>query len=144
MTRRAIVTWMLMIPVAFVNGIVREGLIQPAVGERRAHQISVVTGSSAFFTLVYAMLHREVASRSDRQLATLGAAWVSATVLFEFGFGHYVMGSPWSRLMQDYNLAAGRLWSLVLLVIGISPLAVRRVVTTRGTVHDRRDGCFDR
>ncbi len=66
---------MLMIPVAIVNGIVHEAIIQPGVGELRAHQIIAVTGSTACFGLVYSMLHREVARQSDRHLVALDATW---------------------------------------------------------------------
>jgi hypothetical protein len=31
---------------------------------------------------------------------------------FEFLVGHYVMGHPWSRLLHDYNILAGRLWGV--------------------------------
>jgi hypothetical protein len=41
---------------------------------------------------------------------------------FEFGFGRLVMGHPWSRLLRDYNVFAGRLWGLVLLVVLLMPL----------------------
>ena len=35
-------------------------------------------------------------------------------MLFELGFGHWVAGHPWSRLLADYDLLAGRIWVLVL------------------------------
>ena len=56
---------------------------------------------------------------------TIGAAWVVLSVLFEFGFGHYVDGDSWSELLQNYNLAKGNIWVLVLLWIGFGPLVVR-------------------
>ena len=40
---------------------------------------------------------------------------------FEFSFGHFVAGHSWSRLFQDYNLFAGRLWVLVLLWLTLAP-----------------------
>ncbi len=43
------------------------------------------------------------------------------TVIFEFGFGHYIMGHSWSKLLHDYNLLAGRLWLVVLLAILTGP-----------------------
>jgi hypothetical protein len=52
---------------------------------------------------------------SPRRLIWLGLAWVFATIAFEFGFGHWIAGHPWSRLFTDYDLTAGRIWLLVLL-----------------------------
>lgn len=46
------------------------------------------------------------------------------TILFEFVFGHYVIKNPWQKLLADYNILKGRLWSLLLLTELISPLLI--------------------
>jgi hypothetical protein len=53
---------------------------------------------------------------------TVGAVWTLMTLAFEFTFGRWVAKHPWQRLLRDDNLAAGRLWSLVLLSIFLAPL----------------------
>jgi hypothetical protein len=131
MTRKAICAWLLMIPVAILNGGLRQALFVPAVGELRGHQLSVMTGSAAFFAVIYALLHRDAPRYTDRWLLGLGGVWIAATIAFEFGFGHFVMGSSWSRLLADYNVLAGRLWTIVLAVIGVAPLVVKRMATHR-------------
>jgi hypothetical protein len=45
----------------------------------------------------------------------IGTFWVILTVLFEFGFGHYVAKHSWQKLFADYNIFKGRLWLLVLI-----------------------------
>ena len=62
-----------------------------------------------------------------RTLWTLGVAWTVLTVAFEFLFGHFVMGHPWSRLLHDYNLLAGRFWLLVLLTTLLAPVLLGRL-----------------
>jgi len=57
-------------------------------------------------------------------------------VLFEFGFGHWVAGHSWRRLLADYKLLAGRLWALVLVWIGIAPWVFYRL----GPEPDRSRG----
>ncbi len=59
---------------------------------------------------------------SSGQAITIGLIWLLLTVGFEFLFGHFIAGHSWSRLGQDYNLLAGRVWILVLLVITFAPL----------------------
>lgn len=130
MRSRAAVTWVLMIPVAILNGLFRESVIRPRVGELRGHQISVVTGSAGFLALVCALWRGDVGAIEDRDLLRMGAAWVAATILFEFGFGHYLRGFSWKRLLHDYNIRAGRVWIVVLLVILFSPLVVKRVAAS--------------
>jgi len=61
-------------------------------------------------------------------LLLIGALWLTLTVAFEFGFGHYVMGHSWRYLLADYNILKGRLWSLVLLVTFVSPLFWRYII----------------
>jgi len=51
----------------------------------------------------------------------MGACWTAMTIAFEFGFGHYIMGNSWGKLLADYNFFAGRLWVLVLLAVLAGP-----------------------
>lgn len=127
MVRRAALTWILLIPVAILNGVIRRVVFEPIAGDLGAHQISIVTGSAAFVTLTYVMLHNDVEREDDGRLVRIGFAWVVATVVFEFGFGHYVAGDPWSRLLRDYDFTEGRVWPLVLLTLMVSPLLVKRL-----------------
>lgn len=127
MFRKAVVTWVLMIPVAILNGLFRESIVRPRMGELRAHQISVVTGSTGFLALVYALWRGDVGRIDDRDLLRMGGLWLAATIVFEFGFGHYLRGFSWDELLHDYNVRAGRLWVVVLLVILFSPVTVKRM-----------------
>ena len=129
MVVKAVVTWVLMIPVAILNGAFREAVVRPRVGELRAHQVSVATGSVGFLALVAGRWCGEVGRIDDRVLFRMGVGWLVATILFEFGFGHYLRGFSWQQLLHDYNVRAGRLWVVVLLVILFSPLMVKRMVT---------------
>jgi hypothetical protein len=43
------------------------------------------------------------------------------TLAFEFLFGHFVAGHSWARLLQDYNLLAGRVWVLLLAWVALAP-----------------------
>lgn len=104
--------------------------MRPVTGELPAHQISVVTGSTAFFVLVYALWHREADRVQDRTLARMGEAWLVGTILFEFAPGSS-RGMSWEEMLHDYNIAAGRLWPVVLLVIAVSPIAVKRLAALR-------------
>ena len=128
MFRRAALTWALMIPVAITNGTIREFALKPLLGDRTARQVSVVTASAAFMLLTYLMLRHHVGRESDRRLLEVGAVWVGATILFEFGFGHFVDGKTWDELLHDYNVFAGRFWPAVLAVEFVAPLATKRMV----------------
>jgi hypothetical protein len=117
--------WLLIAVVAVANGIFRAVVLEPALGPYRAHVASTLaTGIPAFLLVIYLYVRYGPIVHTRRELTALGVFWVVLTVVFEFGFGHYVVGHPWSRLLADYNLLAGRLWVLVLLVTLAGPRLV--------------------
>ena len=51
----------------------------------------------------------------------VGALWVALTLTFEFIGGHFLFGKPWPELFADYNLFAGRIWIVVMIVTLFTP-----------------------
>lgn len=133
MVRRAALTWAAMIPVAIFNGTFRELALKPVLGDQTARQASVVTASLAFLVLVYLLMREYVVDETDRRLLEVGIAWLAATIVFEFGFGHFVDGKGWGELLHDYNISAGRLWPVFLGVEVCAPLLVKRYMLRHGT-----------
>ena len=127
---RWIVAWAPLVLVMIVNGVVREKWFRPRMPELRAHQLSTLTGGllyGAYVWLVFDWLR--VASANAAW--GVGLSWFALTVVFEFGFGRYVAGHSWSRLLADYDLTAGRVWALLLVWIAVGP---RIVFELRSTV----------
>ena len=121
----ALGVWVLLIFVAIANGIMREAVYGKLVAsEMVAHQISTVVLVMVFLLVFFLFLRSRKGQFTDLELALIGAMYLGLTVAFEFVFGHYVMGHPWSRLLADYNILRGRVWSLVLLTNAIGPFVV--------------------
>ena len=112
--------WFPIIVIAFANGALRELGYKPYAGELLAHQISCFT-LIAFFALYLGFVSRRWRIPSLKEAWIIGAMWLFMTIAFEFGFGHFVSGNPWSTLLHDYNVLEGRLWTLVLLSILTGP-----------------------
>jgi drug/metabolite transporter (DMT)-like permease len=122
--RRWVAAWIGASLLGIANGALRELVYKESVGEAAAGQIS--TGSLiALLALYFWILERRWPIPTTRAALTIGAAWVVLTIVFEFGFGHYVDGDSWSELAENYNVAAGNLWILVLISIALGPAAVR-------------------
>ena len=117
---RAFLTWLPMLPLAIANGIVREKWYGKRMGELRAHQISTVTCVVLFLVYMY-LLESFFPLPSIGMALSVGGLWMGMTVAFEFGFGRYVAGHSWQRLLGDYNIFAGRLWVVVLLRVLLGP-----------------------
>jgi hypothetical protein len=124
-TRNFTVTWVVGIPLAIINATIRNYLVLPYTGELLAHQISSITMIIIFAAYFWA-LNRKWSMASQQQALTIGGIWLGLTIVFEFLFGHYIMGNTWTRLLADYNILAGRLWSLVLLWTFIGPYVIYR------------------
>ena len=118
--------WFPMVPLAILNGTVRETVIARHLAELPAHQLSCVTGIALFFSYTW-LVSRRWPLRTSSQALAAGGIWLALTVAFEFGFGHWVAGHPWQRLLHDYDLPAGRLWVLVLLAVLLLPWLVNRL-----------------
>ena len=80
-----------------------------------AHQISLV---NRFWPI-----------ESLTQAWTIGFCWLIMTVIFEFGFGHYVAGHDWEQLFADYNFFKGRVWLFFLIWVTALPLVVFKLAS---------------
>lgn len=123
--RKYLAIWFGMPFLGILNGIIREAGYGRWMNELSAHQLSTLTGILIMTAYVW-FFYRKWRIANARQALGIGAAWLALTILFEFGFGHYLVGHPWERLLHDYNLAAGRVWSIFLLWMTLLPYLLYR------------------
>lgn len=122
---RAIAVWLLLMLMAIVNGLMREALITPRVGERAGHVASTLILCSVILLVAWLTI-RWLGPRSLGAAWIIGVTWLLLTLSFEFLAGRYLFGHPWQRLFADYDLSQGRIWPLVLFATLVAPvLAVR-------------------
>lgn len=119
-------SWTGMVVLAILNGTVREKSYGRFIQELYAHQLSTLTGLILFGLYIWA-LTGIYPIESSSQAYLIGGMWFIMTILFEFIFGHFIMGHPWMKLLHDYNLLQGRLWLLVLIWTAIAPYVFYRL-----------------
>lgn len=124
---RATLIWLLFLVIAIGAAGLREALLTPRVGEPAAHVMGTALVVAALALVIGLTIPWVVPSLQSHDLLLVGVLWTGLTVLFEFGFGRFVMGHSWSRLLHDYNLLAGRVWILVLLTTLLGPLVLGRL-----------------
>jgi hypothetical protein len=129
--RRWLAAWVGASVLGVVNGATRELLYKDRVGESTANQISVVS-LLALLTLYFWVLRRRWPLETTRDALSIGAIWVALTVVFEFGFGHYVDGDSWEELLSNYDVTEGNLWLLILAWIGTGPAAIHALSVPSG------------
>lgn len=126
MILRYVLAWIPMVFIGVINGILREVTYGKYLSELRAHQVSSATG--VLLLGLYIWLVANLWGFESRiQALIIGCIWFALTVGFEFIFGHYIAGHSWSKLLADYNIFAGRLWSIVLLWVAVAPLLFYRL-----------------
>jgi hypothetical protein len=116
--------WLLLAAIATGAGIVRQLWLVPLIGELRAHQAGTVIVAAAFLAAIAVFVSRMQVS--PREGLAIGGAWLLCAIAFEFGFGHYVDGLSWTRLLSDYDLSKGRLLLLLWVVVGAGPFLLAR------------------
>jgi hypothetical protein len=107
-----LIAWLGLAVLAVINGALREIGYKKAVGELAAHQIStftliILSGIYIWFVIA------KWPPRAGGQAILIGVVWLGMTLAFEFLAGHYLFGNPWSKILHDYNLFAGRIWILI-------------------------------
>lgn len=122
----AVLAWLGFAVLAVACGALRVKLVQPLVGEGVAHVLGTLAVCALFLWLIVRFT-AWLDVRDTARLLALGAFWTVLTIAFEFGFGHWVAGHSWERLLADYNVAAGRIWVLVLLTMLLGPLVSGRL-----------------
>lgn len=117
--------WLPMVLIAVANGALREAWVRKHVGELPAHQISTAMLVLFFGAYIWTVIRLWPPASAGDALA-IGLLWLGLTLAFEFLFGHFAAGHPWRRLLQDYNLLAGRVWAVVPIWVAVAPYAFYR------------------
>ena len=125
---RATLTWVLaccawlgFAGIAIICGALRVKLLEPRLGEPKAH----VAGTVLTCVALLAAIHLFVGAAGVTgtwPLMRIGALWTALTICFEFAFGRLVLGYAWERLFADYDIFRGRVWLLVLLTTFYGPV----------------------
>src|SRR5215207_11551774 len=123
---RATAVWLVIMAVESAHGTLRELFLAPLVGNFRARQVAVFTGS--FLILGVACLCvRWIRAGSTGRLLAVGLLWLFMTLPLEFGLGLFVLGYSWERVASDYDLSRGGLMPFGLAVLTLAPLIAARL-----------------
>lgn len=117
---RAFAVWLILMAVETIHGVFRMLVLQPWVGDFRARQISVLTGSVLILIVTYLFIGW-IRPATTKQLTITGVIWVLLTLCFEIGLGRLAFSYSWERVLSDFNLAKGGLLGGGLLIMGCAP-----------------------
>lgn len=125
MILKSILIWLLIIPFAILNGVLRESVLNSILGENVALPISGILLSLIIFLIAYFLLPK-LKLNNVKTPCYIGLLWMALTIIFEFGIGA-LSGQDFQEMLLAYNPLSGNLWLLVLIVTGISPWLVLKI-----------------
>ena len=126
---KSLPVWLCFIPVAILNGGLREYVLVEAIGEEWALPVSGIILSVCIFLITWMLLPRMIKAFTSKDGWLIGVGWALLTIAFEFAAG-LAGGSTVSELLAAYNPLSGNLWLLVLATTLLSPIIVKHIHNT--------------
>ncbi|MFW5845830.1 MAG: hypothetical protein ACOCXJ_06355 [Planctomycetota bacterium] len=116
------ICWVLVIPAAILNGLLREAVLIPRLGRPLGQPLSgvllgLVIAASA------ALLVWRTGPQSSGTWLVVGAAWLLATVVFEL-LMVWMSGGGWAAIRAQYSFTDNDIWPLLVLWTGLAPLCM--------------------
>jgi hypothetical protein len=105
---RAVAAWFVLVAAESIHGVLRVLFLTPYVGDFRARQIAVFSGSLIVLAIAWLFINW-IGARTVSSLVGVGAVWLLLTIAFEVGLGRFVLNYSWGRLLEDYDLSKGGL-----------------------------------
>ncbi|HEY6100467.1 MAG TPA: hypothetical protein VIW03_13610 [Anaeromyxobacter sp.] len=119
---RALLSWLVLLVLAFLNGTARQLAYPSTLGDFAARQVAAGVGAVVLGIAIWFLLRRWPAA-SARQAWATGALWAALTVLFEIALVRST-GRPWDDVLEQYALWKGSLWPLLVLWVLAAPAAL--------------------
>jgi hypothetical protein len=123
---RGVAVWVCIILVEVLHGIARTVFLAPVIGDFRARQVAVFTGS-ILIVLVAMLSINWLRPANTREALWVGIVWLVLTLTFEITFGRLVAHASWARIASDYDLTRGGLLPIGLLVLTAAPLIAAKL-----------------
>ena len=126
---KSLIIWFCFIPVAIINGGLREYVLAKAIGAEWALPVSGITLSVCIFLITWLLLPRMIKAFTSKDGWLIGIGWALLTIAFEFAAG-LAGGNTVAELLAAYNPLTGNLWLLVLAATALSPIIVKHMHNT--------------
>jgi hypothetical protein len=127
-TLRALVIWVLIAAAEVAQGALRVRFLNRRVGDRRARQIGVFTGSLLILAIAWVGVPW-VGPRTAPECFGVGGLWLGLMLAFDFYFGRVVFRASWERIAADFDPRRGGLLGFGMAILFLAPWLI---VTVRG------------
>ena len=119
----AFLIWVMIIPIAILNGGFREYVLVKLGG--LARPLSGIILSGCIFIVAY-LLVPKIKNCMKRDYIFFGVMWFIMTNLFDLS-AYIKAGEGFAGLLQSYNIFTGNTWILVVLTALFAPMIVMKI-----------------
>ena len=123
---RAVIAWGVIALAEALHGILRVQFLNRRLGDRRARQVGVLTGSVIILLIGWFMVPWVGVGSLGQSLA-VGALWTMLMLAFDLGLGRFYMRFSWKRLAADFDVRKGGLLGLGMTVLLLTPLIIAKI-----------------
>lgn len=115
---RGMLLWAGFVLLGAASGAVRAAWTQPALGPD-AQYVHLVALTACVVLLTHRLLRRFDAAPA--LLWRMGVMWAALSVALHLGLGRLVFERPLAALVAEYDLTAGSLFPVFLLILAVTP-----------------------
>ena len=123
---KALLVWILIAAAEVLQGILRVRFLNRRVGDHRARQIGVFTGSAIILVIAW-LLMPWIGASTVRQSFGIGFMWLVLMLAFEVGFGRLVFRASWERIAADFDFRKGGLLAIGMVVLFLAPFLTAKL-----------------
>jgi hypothetical protein len=117
--------WLAFIPVAYLNGGLREFGYRRWLGELPAQQLSTLIGCALFWVTAW-LFARKVPLESKSDALVISLTWLVLTFAFEAFMIVVLMKKPWAEVWAAYDVTGGRVWVVALAWVALLPFMIMK------------------
>lgn len=116
---KSLLIWLLIIPLAIINGGLRDEIIAPIFGSNIALPLSGLILCSLILLITIFVIPKLIRVTPNTYWL-IGIMWFLLTFIFEsvFALG---MGKTMEEVLSAYDISTGNLWIVVLIFTAIAP-----------------------
>jgi hypothetical protein len=117
---RALAIFALIALAETIHGSLRIRFLNRPLGDRRARQLGVFTGSLLILLIAW-LTAPWLGTPTAGAAWAVGAAWLGLMLTFEFWVGRVLFHAPWSRILADFDLRRGGWLGFGMLALAAAP-----------------------
>ena len=121
---KSLLVWMCILPFTFLIGTIQAFIIEPITGYTTALNICSLALMCCTYLMTYFMLPR-IESQPQNIYYQIGLTWILASLIFDFSM-RFITNIPSDIILGNYNIFEGRIWILLFVFMGITPILVAK------------------